>query len=120
MAADISRWIGTLLTGEMEEPSKQCGKFCWRWTALVKQGKKIKELCLGPGPDEGLRAGQSSCGVGLGNALGRYCESCAGILSTKGECSSKDVRRNRSRPSRLSCQGPSGVVCFCALYCRMH
>ena len=22
MAADISRWIGTLLTGEMEEPSK--------------------------------------------------------------------------------------------------
>ena len=40
-------WIGTLLTGEMEEPSKQCGKFCWRWKGLmVKQGKKIKEPWL--------------------------------------------------------------------------
>ena len=43
-----------------------------------------------------------------------------GISSTRGECSSKDVWRSRSRPSRPSCQGPSGVVCFCVLYCRMH
>ena len=45
---------------------------------------------------------------------------CAVTLSTGGVYSSKDVRQSRSRPSRLSCQGPSGVVCFCELYCRMH
>ena len=33
-----------------------------------------------------------------------------------GECSSKDVRRFRSRPLRLFCQGPSGVACFYALF----
>ena len=36
-----------------------------------------------------------------------------GIVSTRGECNSKDVWRSRSRPSRLSCQGRSGVACFC-------
>ena len=46
---------------------------------------------------------------------GRSCECCAGNLSTRGECSSKDVRRNRFGPSRPSCQGPSGSVCFCVL-----
>ena len=32
--------------------------------------------------------------------------------------SSKDVRQSRSRPSRLSCQGRSGVACSYGLCCR--
>ena len=43
-----------------------------------------------------------------------------GISSTGGECSSEGVRRNRSRPSRPSCQGPSGFVCFYVLCCKMR
>ena len=47
---------------------------------------------------------------------GRSCWCFAGILNTRGGCSLKDVRRSRSRPSRLSCQGRSGVACFDALF----
>ena len=51
---------------------------------------------------------------------GRSCGCCAFISSTRGGYSSKDVWQNRSRPSRLSCQGPSGVACFYAMFCRMR
>ena len=40
--------------------------------------------------------------------------------STRGECSSKDVRRSRYGPSRPSCQGQSGVACSYVLCCRMR
>ena len=46
---------------------------------------------------------------------GRYCGCCAGTLSIRGEYSSKDVRRNRSRPSRPSCQVQ--VELFASAYC---
>ena len=88
---------------EMEEPSKRCGKFCCK---EEDQGT----LELASGPDEGLGKGQSSCGVGLSDALQPHKENLAGAFvgtsSTTRECSSKDVWRSRSRPSRLSCQGP--------------
>ena len=45
---------------------------------------------------------------------------CAATLSTRGECNSLDVWRSRSGPSRLSCQGQSGVACFCVLCCKTH
>ena len=55
---------------------------------------------------------------GLGDTLQqKILRCCAYTSSTRGECSSKDVR---SQPSLLSCQGPSGVACFCALFCRMR
>ena len=44
-----------------------------------------------------------------------YFKSCGcsvGTSSIRGECSSKDVWRSRSRPSLPSCQGPCGVACF--------
>ena len=47
---------------------------------------------------------------------GRSCWCFAGISNARGGCSLKDVRRSRSRPSRLSCQGRSGVACFYALF----
>ena len=37
-----------------------------------------------------------------------------------GVCSSKDVRRSRSGPSRPSCQGQSGAACFGVLYLKMR
>ena len=49
---------------------------------------------------------------------GRSYDCYSVILGTRGECSSKDMRRNRCRPSRPFCQGQSGVACFCALCCR--
>ena len=59
-----------------------------------------------------------------GDALQFPKEDTAGAMwvlrAPEGECSSKDVRRSRSRPSRLSCQGPSGVTSFCVLCCMMH
>ena len=39
---------------------------------------------------------------------------------TRGAYSSKGVRQNRSQPSLLSCQDPSGAVCFYVLYYRMR
>ena len=46
---------------------------------------------------------------------GRSCECCAGTLSTRGECSSKDVRQSRYEPSRPFCQGPSEL--FASAHC---
>ena len=73
---------------------------------------------------EGVRAGQSSRGVGLGDALQLPKEFLAGALwvlpSTRGECSSKDVWRSRSGPSRPSCQGPKWsclLLCICVAGC---
>ena len=49
---------------------QQCGKFCWIWKDLLaSKGRISSSLGIGLGPGEGLRAGQSSCGVGLGDAL---------------------------------------------------
>ena len=62
-----------------------------------------KSRSLGHGPGEGLRAGQSSCGVGLGDALQLPKEDLAGAVQTW-----------------PFCQGLSGVVCFYVLYRRMH
>ena len=59
-------------------------------------------------------------GLGISAFHGRFCGWCAVSSSTRGVYSSKDVRQNRSQPSLLSCQGPSGVVCFYVLYCRMR
>ena len=88
---------------------------------IPSRGRRSRSLGFRPPPGDGLRSGQSSCG-GPGRrtsaSQGRSCECCAGTLSTRGECSSKDVRRNRSRPSRPPCQGPSGVVCFFVMDCQ--
>ena len=43
-----------------------------------------------------------------------------GILSTRSECSSNDVWRSRSKPSWPLYQNPSGIACFCVVYCKMH
>ena len=43
---------------------------------------------------------------------------CGYFEHQRGECSLKDVRRNRCGPSLPSCQGQSGVACFYALCCR--
>ena len=51
---------------------------------------------------------------------GRSCGCFAGTSSTRGECSSKDVRRSFSRLSLLACQGRSGAVCSYKLCCRMR
>ena len=65
-------------------------------------GTRSRSLGLGSEPGEGLRAGQSSCGVGLGDALQLPKEDLASavrvFLSIRGECSSKDVLRSCSRP----------------------
>ena len=59
-------------------------------------------------------------GLGISAFHGRFCGWCAVSSSTRGVYSSKDVRQSRSQPSLLSCQGPSGVVRFYVLYCRMR
>ena len=50
----------------------------------------------------------------------KRCECFAVFSSTRGVYSLKDVQQSRYGLSRPSCQGPSGVVCCCALCCRMH
>ena len=87
-------------------------------------GTRSRSLGLGSEPGEGLRAGQSSCGVGLGGAHQLPKEDLASavrvFLSIRGECSSKDVWRSRSRPKRPFCEGQSGVCLLPRLCCRMH
>ena len=96
---------GNWLEMEMFEP--QAGE--------KRSASRSPRLGLG----EGLQAGQSPSGLGLGDALQlpkrRSCGCFVGILSTRGVHSSKDVWRSRSRPSRLSCQGQNGVACFSVL-----
>ena len=48
----------------------------------------------------------------------RYSGCYAGTSSIRGESNLKDVLRSRSRPSRLCCQGRSGVACFYVSCCR--
>ena len=52
------------------------------------------------------RSGSVSLWSGLGQRTSqeRSCERCAGISSTRGVYTSKDVWQSRSRPSRPSCQ----------------
>ena len=120
-----SRVDWALQMAGVEEPSKRCGKFSWRWKDLMgKQRKKIKE----PWPWSWTWRRPSSgsvflwCGPGRRTSVseGRSCECCADILSIRGECSSKDVWRSRSGPSRPFCQGQSEVACLHELCCRMH
>ena len=77
----------------------------WRSSAdslgnFVVDGEVQIPSGLGPGPGEGLRAGESPCGVGVGNALQFPKEDLAGalwfVLSTRCGYSSKDVWRSRS------------------------
>ena len=102
--------------------TKSMGNIGWRWrVSMVEQRRKLKvrsPWCWT------WHVSGSPSGVGLGNALQlpeedlAWCR--AGGSSTRGVYSSKDVRRSRSRPSRPSCQDPSGVVCFCVLFCKMR
>ena len=91
------------------------GKVLWQ---SKRRGSRSRGF--GSGPGKGVRA----CGLRLGDTLQlpkeEYCGYCAFTLSTRDVCNSKDARQSRSRPSRLSCQGPSGVACFYALCCRMR
>ena len=89
------------------------------WEALrTTDGRNSLGKCVGDG---GKRSGSFSFGLGerVGDARqfsqGRSCGRCAGTSAARGECSSKDVWWSLPRPSRLSCQGPSGVVCFYVL-----
>ena len=78
---------------QIREPNKQCGKYWWKWKDLTGEAgsRRSRSFGLGAGPGEGLRAGQSSCGVGLGDALQFPKEDlavlCVGTSSTRGEYS---------------------------------
>ena len=82
------------------EKSKQMIKelwpWFWTWRRLLNESASLK----------------SGLGRRTSASPEKYCKYCAVTLSTRGVCNSKDVRQSRSRPSRLSCQGPSGVPCF--------
>ena len=103
---------------EMEELKEQTAQFCWRWRGSnTKQVKKIWEQW--PWCWTWLRHPRGSvsrwCGPGRRTSF-RYCGCFVGTSSTRGECSSKDAWRSRSGPSRLSCQGQSGVR-LASTYC---
>ena len=94
------------------------------WENVIARENKSTSQSGSPGLGlgEGLRAGQSPCGVGLGDALQLPEEDIAGVmwvLRAPEECSLKDGR-SRTRPSRQSCQDQSEVACFYVLCCRMH
>ena len=111
-------FIATLLMAEMEELSRQFGMEMERFkyqtkkddlgaVALVMDLAKALERVSLPVVWPGRRTSASH---------GRSCGCCVGTSSTRGEGSLKDVWRSRWGPSQLSCQGQSGVVCFCVLY----
>ena len=74
---------------------------------LAKALERVSPLWCGPGRHTSA-------------SQGRSCGCFVGFSSTRAECTSKDVWRSRSRLSRLSCQGRSGVDCFYGSCCRMH
>ena len=83
---------------EMEKFNQQAGE------------EDLGAVGLGSGPGEGLRARQPPSGQWIGAWATHFQlpkEDLAGVLwvflSTRGECSSKDVWRSRSRLSRPSC-----------------
>ena len=113
MAAEISRGLGRHGWSKWRSSTNMLVTFDGNGEVQISSGRRrFVSGGLGSGLGEGLRAGQPPCGCGLGRRISasqrRFC--------TRGECSSKDVWRSRSRPSWPSCQGPSGVVCFCVLF----
>ena len=76
----------------------------WTWRRLLSE---LTSLWCGPGRRTSASQ-ERSCGCFVVSS------------STRGVYSSKGVRQSRSPPSRLSCQGSSGVACFYALCCRMR
>ena len=45
-----------------------------------RAGRRLRSLCFGPDLGEGFRAGQSSCGVGLGDVLQLPMEDLASVV----------------------------------------
>ena len=113
---------------KVEEPNRLCEKheWKWKWKDLMVRRRKESQGAVALVQDlaKAFERNQSPSDLGVGNALQFPEEDIAGVvwllLSTRGECSSKDVWRSRSRPLRPSCQGGSGLVCFYVLYCRMR
>ena len=96
---------------EMEELSKQCGRFCWRWKdSNTKQRKKMSERWRWPWtwPRRSSESVSPWCGLGQRTSAsqGKSYECFVGTSSSRGEFSSKDVWRSRSRPFWRSCQAP--------------
>ena len=88
---------------EMAREKKIWERWPWFWT-WRRPSSESASLWFGPGRRTSASRGRS---------CGRFVD----ILSTRGVSSSKGMWRSRSRPSRPSWQGPSGVVCFCVLCC---
>ena len=95
---------------EMEELSRQSGNFCWRWrVSNAEQEKKIWEqwrwFWTWRRPSSGsvfLRCGPGRCTSAFPRKMLRVL--CGYFEHERGECSSKDVWRNCSTPSRPSCR----------------
>ena len=68
---------GMPLMGEMEELSDFYGKYCWTWKGSNTRQEKMNGS-FGLGLGDSLRAGQSSSGVGLHDALQFPRETIAG------------------------------------------
>ena len=95
---------GKILLEEQKHRIKGLWRWFWHWRRLLSESD-----FLWSGPGRRNSASQE-----------RSCGYFVGTFSTRGECSSKDVRRNCCRPLRPSCRGQSGVVCFFVLYCRVR
>ena len=67
------------LTGEVEEPSKLCGKFCWRWKDSMAEEEDQGALALIPDLAKALEW-VSLPVVCLGNALQLPKEDLAGAV----------------------------------------
>ena len=95
--------IGTLRMAEMEELSRQSGKFVGDGEVQIPS----REGELGAVALQRHLSGSVShwCGPGRHTSVsqGRYCGCCAGTSSTRGECSSKDVLSAMLPGSQWSC-----------------
>ena len=81
MAAKGTELNGTLLMAELKVLSEQFGKFDANKEVYISSGRRsFGSGGLGSGLGECLRAGQPSCGLGLGDALQFLEEDLAGAF----------------------------------------
>ena len=86
------------------------------------KGRRSRCVILCSGPGEDFRAGQSPCGLGFGNALPKKdLASAVRVFQAPEACTlrrmcGRAAHDHHGHPARI----PSGVVCFCVVFCKMR
>ena len=106
----------------MERPNKPCGKFGWRFRGKAKeegQGAVALVLDLAKASERVSLPVVGAWATHF-NFPRKVLRVLCGYIEHQRRVQFEGCVAEPLQQFRPSCLGPSGAVCFCGLYCRMH